>query len=162
MRGETNWHEVVGGIVLQVRRQYRGRNMRSHAACQQRVTIRCRRRDARASERATRTADVLDDQRMAERPPHIFRHDASDNIAGTARGEGHYHSNRSRWVALRLRVRRREMEPKSCNAEQSYQCHSRAHFRILVSCFARILPGAIELASVKIPVAKLRSVEVGM
>ena len=69
--------------------------MRSHAAGEQRVAIGRRCGDARASERAARAADVLDDQLLAERCSHLLGHDARDHVARASGGERHHHGDRS-------------------------------------------------------------------
>ena len=84
MRGRPDRHEVARGIVLDVWRQHRSGDVRSHAAGQQRIAIgRCG-CDSAAAEGTACAAGVLDHQRLAEHLAHLVGHDARDHVAWAA------------------------------------------------------------------------------
>ncbi len=66
MRCRPDRHEVACGVVFDVWRQHWSGDVRSHAAGQQRIAVRRRRRDSAAPQGAACAARVLDHQRLAE------------------------------------------------------------------------------------------------
>ena len=100
MRGRADRDEVARRVVLDVRRQHRRRDMRAHAARQQRVAVGRRGRDPAAADGAAGAADVLDHQRLAEHLAHLVGDDARDHVARTAGREGHDHGDGTGGIVL--------------------------------------------------------------
>ena len=101
MGGEADRHEVGDGIVFEVRRQHRSCDMRAHRRGKQRIAVGCGSRDARAADRATGAADVLDDDGLAQDLRHLVGDDARHDVAGAAGRERHDHRDRPGGIVLR-------------------------------------------------------------
>ena len=78
--------------------------MRAHAAGQERVAVRRRRRHPAASERAAGAADILYYQVLAKNLAHLLGHDAGHHITRTAGGERHHDRDRPLWVRTETAV----------------------------------------------------------
>jgi hypothetical protein len=114
-------NEIALGIVFQVRREHRGGDVGTHAACKQGVTIRTRGRHARAPDRAAGAADIFDDHGLAKDFSHLLGHDARDDVARPAGGKRHHHRDGPRWIALRVHAERRGKEGGRRNADEPRQ-----------------------------------------
>src|SRR5262245_7575831 len=93
--------------------------MRSHAASQQRISIGMRCRDARAPDRTTPSADILDDQGLSKNYSHLLGHDSRHNIARTSGGERHHHGDRSCRIIVPWPRRRRDTDADGRDAEKA-------------------------------------------
>ncbi len=126
MRRGADRHEILGRIVFDVWRQHRCCHMRAHRARKQRVAVGCGRRDPGAADGAARAADVLDHERMPERPAHRLGDDAGYHVARSAGGEGHHHCDVAcRIVLRRSRLRAADEQRGETQCLQNY--HSRLH-----------------------------------
>jgi hypothetical protein len=106
--GEADRHEITLGIVADVRRQHRRRDMRAHRTGEQRIAVGLCGRDTARAERASGTADILDHQRLAKMLRHRLGDDAGHDVTRPARGERHDHGDRPRRIILRKCDRRQQ------------------------------------------------------
>src|SRR5215472_10519316 len=89
MRSYADRHEICDWVILEVGRQDRRGNMGAHGSCQERIAVWWSRSGALTANRATSTADVLDDHRLPEELGHLIGHNACNHVAGTAGRERH-------------------------------------------------------------------------
>ncbi len=117
MRCEADRLEIALGVVFHVGREHRSGDMGARAAREQGITIRVRGRDARAADRASSAANVLDDEGLPHNFPHLLGDDASHDVAWAAGRERHDHRDGSRGITLRARAEWRGKQTKGCDAD---------------------------------------------
>ena len=91
----------VGEWIVGKRWVERGRRaVRAHLADEQRVAVGRGAGGPSRTRRAAGTADVLDDELLAERPRHVLEDDAGDHVGVAAGSVGHDHDDLPRRIIL--------------------------------------------------------------
>src|SRR5262249_23840918 len=125
VRGETNRLEVAFGVILDIWREHRRSDMRSHATSQQSIAVRLRGGDARAAQCATSTTNVLNDHLLAKRSAHMFSHNTRHDITRAAGWEWDNDSDGLRRISLCKASVRHAAQSK--NGEGHQTCDQRTH-----------------------------------
>ena len=98
-RGRVHdWFEIGSRIVGELRIEPDASGLCAEVPHQQRVAVRSGLRDASCTCRAAGTGKIFYDNRLAERPAHMVRHQTCDDIRGAACCEWHDQRDRLRGV----------------------------------------------------------------
>src|SRR5215207_7925968 len=84
---QANSGKISCWIVFKIWCEHRRGDMRAHAASEQRVAVRSCRGDPRAAQSPTSTGYVFNHQLLSESTAHMFRYNASNDIARARRWE---------------------------------------------------------------------------
>src|SRR6516165_4707116 len=99
-------------------------HMRGRGPDRKRIAVRRRTDRAGDAERAGRTSDILDDDRLPQYCPRSFAEEPRQRVGGAACRERNDHGDRSRRVVLRARRAAPSKSDNGCNQQPKASTHT--------------------------------------